>query len=91
MFAVSFGFLDGISQPAVQGFDTKPNPGQETIPQGIMLLGRDGDTVAQRPKWAVDGSLSVSFLYTTIYRGLTSFIASHFVTFPSWCPSSTSS
>ncbi|OCH94868.1 peroxidase TAP [Obba rivulosa] len=51
-----FGFLDGISQPAVQGVDTSPNPGQETVSQGIILLGREGDTVT-RPSWALDGSL----------------------------------
>lgn len=53
---VSFGFLDGISHPAVEGFDTKPNPGQQTVSQGIILLGRPGDEII-RPKWAVDGSL----------------------------------
>ena len=57
----SFGFLDGISEPAVQGVDNKPNRGQETIHQGIVLLGREGDTV-QRPSWALDGSL-LSFRY----------------------------
>ncbi|MCJ1403005.1 hypothetical protein MMC11_006227 [Xylographa trunciseda] len=56
-----FGFLDGISQPAVQGFDTNPNPGQETVPAGIILLGREGDTVT-RPSWALDGSF-ISFRY----------------------------
>ncbi|KAH9941342.1 peroxidase TAP [Amylocystis lapponica] len=50
-----FGYLDGISQPAVKDFDTKPNPGQETVRQGIILLGRDGDSVT-RPSWAKDGS-----------------------------------
>ena len=63
----SFGFLDGISQPAVQGFDTKPFPGQETVRQGIILLGREGDApnvpnVTTRPPWALDGSL-LSFRY----------------------------
>lgn len=58
----SFGFLDGISQPAVAGVDTKPNPGQETVPQGIILMGRDGDPVATRPAWALDGSL-LAFRY----------------------------
>lgn len=65
----SFGFLDGVSQPAVQGVDTKPNPGQETIPQGIILLGRQGDdigtnvlNVKTRPSWAVDGSF-LAFRY----------------------------
>lgn len=57
----SFGFLDGISQPAVEGVDTKPNPGQETVPQGIILLGRDQDSDT-RPPWALDGSF-LSFRY----------------------------
>lgn len=56
----SFGFLDGISHPAVQGVDTSPNPGQETVRQGIILLGRDPNT--GRPPWALDGSL-LSFRY----------------------------
>lgn len=54
--------MDGISNPAVEGFDTKPNPGQETIDQGIILAGRDGDTinaVTPRPAWALDGSFLV--------------------------------
>ena len=58
----SFGFLDNISQPAVKDFDTKPNPGQETVRQGVILCGREGDVVAgtttpfTRPAWALDGS-----------------------------------
>lgn len=63
MCVISFGFLDGVSQPAVKGVDTKPNPGQETIPQGIILVGREGDgTSAQRPSWALDGSF-LAFRY----------------------------
>jgi len=61
--SLSFGFLDGISQPAVAGVGPKPNPGQETVPQGIMLLGRDQDTDT-RPAWALDGSF-LSFRYLT--------------------------
>lgn len=57
----SFGFLDGISEPAVQGVDLKTNRGQETIRQGIVLLGREGDSVS-RPSWALDGSF-LSFRY----------------------------
>ncbi|MCJ1244609.1 hypothetical protein MMC30_001807 [Trapelia coarctata] len=62
-----FGFLDGISQPAVAGFDTKPNPGQESVRQGIVLIGREGDNDLNnvpipRPSWALDGSL-LSFRY----------------------------
>lgn len=50
-----FGFLDGISQPAVQGVDTKPNPGQEVVQQGVILCGRATDTIT-RPSWTLDGS-----------------------------------
>ena len=52
----------------MQGFDTNPNPGQETVPQGAILCGRDGDVVAGttttvvRPPWALDGSL-IAFRY----------------------------
>jgi Dyp-type peroxidase family len=47
--------MDGISQPGVQGFTQQPFPGQSVVPPGIILTGRDGDTVS-RPAWAVDGS-----------------------------------
>lgn len=69
-----FGFLDGISNPAVQDVDTKPIPGQETIPQGIVLLGRKGDDTLEtppkpvtRPPWALDGSfLSFRYLFQLV-------------------------
>ena len=40
----------------------KPLPGQEEVRQGIVLLGRDGDTPppgATRPAWTLDGSFLV--------------------------------
>ena len=60
----SFGFLDGVSQPAVKDVDKNPHPGQETIRQGVILLGREADTpdvpnVTSRPSWALDGSFLV--------------------------------
>lgn len=65
-FYCSFGFLDGISDPAVQGFDTNPFPGQQTVRQGIVLLGREGDKVP-RPPWALDGSLlAIRFLFQLV-------------------------
>ncbi len=53
--------MDGISQPAIQGVDTSPNPGQETVDQGVILLGREGDTISKtsvttRPPWALERS-----------------------------------
>ncbi|KAJ7636985.1 fungal peroxidase [Roridomyces roridus] len=52
-----FGYLDGISNPAVQGFQS-PLPGQAVIPPGEILVGETGDDV-QRPAWAKDGSFLV--------------------------------
>ncbi|KAI0701290.1 hypothetical protein BC835DRAFT_236693 [Cytidiella melzeri] len=50
-----FGFLDGISNPAVIGFNNEPLPGQTLVLPGIILTGRLGDTTF-RPSWAKDGS-----------------------------------
>ncbi|KIJ48067.1 hypothetical protein M422DRAFT_777943 [Sphaerobolus stellatus SS14] len=50
-----FGFMDGISQPAVEGFNT-PLPGQEKIPPGVILVGEDEDPISKRPEWARGGS-----------------------------------
>ncbi|KAJ7192911.1 fungal peroxidase [Mycena pura] len=53
-----FGFLDGISNPAVDGFTASPMPGQSVVAAGTVLLGESGDKVA-RPAWAKDGSFLV--------------------------------
>ncbi|KIJ27204.1 hypothetical protein M422DRAFT_191312, partial [Sphaerobolus stellatus SS14] len=50
-----FGFLDGISQPALQNFNT-PLPGQVVVPPGIIIVGADGDAITTRPSWATGGS-----------------------------------
>ncbi|GJJ09329.1 hypothetical protein Clacol_003551 [Clathrus columnatus] len=49
-----FGFLDGISQPTIEGFGT-PLPGQAVVPAGTLLLGREQDLMT-RPSWATDSS-----------------------------------
>ncbi|KAM5541403.1 hypothetical protein V8D89_004957 [Ganoderma adspersum] len=70
-----FGFLDGISQPAVKDFDTKPDPGQETVRQGVILCGRENDADIGvippkpfvRPAWALDGSfLTLRYLFQLV-------------------------
>ncbi|KAJ7698702.1 dye-decolorizing peroxidase precursor [Mycena rosella] len=53
-----FGFLDGISNPAVVGFRT-PLPGQAVVPTGEILVGETGDRITGRPSWAKDGSFLV--------------------------------
>ncbi|KAJ7113170.1 fungal peroxidase [Mycena epipterygia] len=51
-----FGFLDGISNPAVSGFQT-PLPGQAVVAPGEILVGETGDSLlTSRPAWAKDGS-----------------------------------
>ncbi|KAJ6572004.1 dye-decolorizing peroxidase precursor [Mycena capillaripes] len=52
-----FGYLDGISNPAVEGFQA-PLPGQAVVPTGEILVGETGDAVS-RPAWAKDGSFLV--------------------------------
>ncbi|KAG8529720.1 uncharacterized protein KY384_005201 [Bacidia gigantensis] len=56
-----FGFLDGVSQPAVDGVDNHL-PGQDVVRQGIILVGRQGDVTTTRPAWALDGSF-LAFRY----------------------------
>ncbi|KAF8143462.1 dye-decolorizing peroxidase precursor [Mycena galopus ATCC 62051] len=53
-----FGFMDGISQPAVNGFTNPVLPGQTA---GIFLLGEASDpvTTTARTSWAKDGSFLV--------------------------------
>ncbi|KAI0804730.1 hypothetical protein BC629DRAFT_1203838 [Irpex lacteus] len=53
-----FGFLDGISNPAVIGFND-PLPGQTLVLPGIILTGRLGDGTFTRPSWTKDGSFLV--------------------------------
>ncbi|KAJ7743528.1 hypothetical protein B0H14DRAFT_2542129 [Mycena olivaceomarginata] len=53
-----FGFFDGISNPAVNGFTASPMPGQFVADAGSILLNEIGDAVT-RPVWARDGSFLV--------------------------------
>ncbi|KAL0565547.1 hypothetical protein V5O48_016475 [Marasmius crinis-equi] len=52
-----FGWVDGITQPAVEGWDTEKTiaPGQMVVKPGVILVGEDGDNVS-RPAWAKSGS-----------------------------------
>ncbi|KAI0701297.1 peroxidase [Cytidiella melzeri] len=52
-----FGFVDGISNPALDGFGT-PLPGQAVVDPGVILTGESGDATT-RPSWALDGSFMV--------------------------------
>ncbi|KAF9560569.1 peroxidase TAP [Agrocybe pediades] len=68
-----FGFLDGISNPVVDGFDTVINPGPKIVQQGVVLTGRPGDngqgqtTPIPRADWAKDGSfLAFRYLFQQV-------------------------
>jgi deferrochelatase/peroxidase EfeB len=50
----SFGYNDGVSQPAIDGID-KALKGQDTIEQGVILCNR-GSNAGRRPDWMTDGS-----------------------------------
>ncbi|KAJ7085419.1 dye-decolorizing peroxidase precursor [Mycena belliarum] len=55
-----FGFMDGIAQPAVNGFTNPVLPGQTSVNAGVFLLGEQDDpNQGSRPSWAVDGSFLV--------------------------------
>ncbi|KAF8584885.1 Dyp-type peroxidase [Ramaria rubella] len=49
-----FGFLDGIGQPAVDGFSPTVFPGQAEVPASTILFGQTGDP--NHVTWAQDGS-----------------------------------
>ncbi|KDQ26239.1 DyP-type peroxidase [Pleurotus ostreatus PC15] len=52
-----FGYLDGISQPAIGGFATSILPGQSLVLPGTILTGELGDPLAlTRPSWMKWGS-----------------------------------
>lgn len=52
---LDFGFMDGISQPAINGFTTSPLPGQLPMDAGHFLLLEQSDGLT-RPAWSKDGS-----------------------------------
>ncbi|KAG6816227.1 hypothetical protein H0H87_007598 [Tephrocybe sp. NHM501043] len=63
-----FGFLDGISNPSVIGFDKDPLPGPKPVRAGVLVTGHDGDLgPSPRPAWAVDGSyLTFRYLFQNV-------------------------
>jgi len=62
-----FGYLDGVSNPAITGFDANPAPGPAPVRPGVILMGHPGDERQQgnetipneRDPWMVDGSFLV--------------------------------
>lgn len=60
-YIIDFGFLDGISNPAVSGFAVNVLPGQSIVPTGVILARRVGDS-GIRARWTRDGSFLVCCL-----------------------------
>lgn len=55
-----FGFLDGISQPAMRGLTIHPCPGQTEVDVGVLITGYEGDPARdKRPVWGTDGTFMV--------------------------------
>ncbi|GLB42844.1 putative peroxidase [Lyophyllum shimeji] len=81
-----FGFLDGISNPSVIGFDKNPNPGPKQVRAGVLVTGHDGDPVPTRPAWAVDGSyLAFRYLFQKVPE-FNKFLKDHPVPVPGFTP-----
>lgn len=82
----SFGFLDGISNPSVIGFD-KPLPGPKQIRSGALILGHEGDPeIASRAPWVVDGSfLAFRYLFQNVLE-FDNFLADNPVPMPGFTP-----
>ena len=53
-----FGYLDGVSDPAVKDI-VDPFPGQHVVDPGVLLLGQPGDPEPVRPSWTKNGSILV--------------------------------
>jgi len=55
-----FGFLDGISNPVVTGFDTVIQPGPSPVQPGVIVTGKTGDPgLSIRKDWSTEGSFAV--------------------------------
>jgi Dyp-type peroxidase family len=81
-----FGFLDGISNPAVIDFDKNPNPGPKLVQAGILVTGHEGDPGPTRPAWAVDGSyLTFRYLFQNVPE-FNQFLKDHPVPLPGLTP-----
>ncbi|THU84292.1 fungal peroxidase [Dendrothele bispora CBS 962.96] len=77
-----FGFLDGIGQPAVEGFTQDVLPGQAVIAPGEFLLGTSGDATV-RPDWAVGGSFLAFRLMQQKVPEFAKFVLDHALNEPS--------
>nr|WAW38289.1 DyP-type peroxidase [Chondrostereum purpureum] len=71
-----FGFLDGISNPAIIGVDEELPQVPKPIRPGFIVAGRDGD-IPGRPAWALDGSFLVFRYLFQLVPEFDSFLEEH--------------
>ncbi|KAJ7644468.1 dye-decolorizing peroxidase precursor [Roridomyces roridus] len=82
-----FGFMDGISQPAVNGFTNPVLPGQTSVDPGTFLVGEIGDpNLDARPAWAKDGSFLVFRKLQQLVPEFSQFLTDHPLDVPSLTP-----
>lgn len=87
MIIASFGFLDGVSNPSVIGFDTDPPPGPEPVRAGALLAGDLADPrAATRPAWAKDGSFLVFRYLFQLVPEFDDFLKKHPIIAPGLSP-----
>jgi hypothetical protein len=59
--------LDGVSNPAIIGFDKNPNPGPQPISAGVIVMGHQDDPMPNRTPLAIDGSfLAFRYLFQSV-------------------------
>ncbi|KIJ33197.1 hypothetical protein M422DRAFT_35569 [Sphaerobolus stellatus SS14] len=79
-----FGFMDGISQPCVDGVG-ECLPGQSTIAPGVLILGAQGDST-NRPSWANGGSMMVFRQLQQLVPEFNSFLNQNAIMMPGFTP-----
>ncbi|KAF7323720.1 DyP-type peroxidase [Mycena kentingensis (nom. inval.)] len=80
-----FGFLDGISNPGIDGFTSSFKAGQANVPAGEILLGEVNDFTT-RPDWAKDGSFLVFRQLKQLVPEFNKFLADNPVPVPGLTP-----
>ncbi|KAH8117785.1 Dyp-type peroxidase [Phellopilus nigrolimitatus] len=75
-----FGFLDGISSPAIEAL-TGHLPGQIVVPPGSLVCGTEGDSVT-RPAWAKNGSFFAYRHFNQLVPEFNKFLADNPLNFP---------
>ena len=78
--------MDGIAQPAVDGFNLNPAEGQEVVSPGVIIKGHPGDTAFDnnntRPAWQIDGTVMVFRQLKQLVPEFDKFVADNAVSVP---------